>query len=82
VQLRQIQILHCIRQAEIGGDSQFADGFQVADQLRDEHKHLYDALCTYPIEYIDWGVGAAGHREDYRFQMAAMWRTIEYDHFL
>lgn len=67
----EVQILHVVRQAGKGGDSQFVDGFHVASLLKEERPEIYETLTRYPIEYIDWG------EFRYAYEFAAKWRVVE-----
>ena len=51
----QIQMLHCIEQAGEGGDSQFVDGVNIAEQLRRDHPVEYQLLRTVQIDFRDAG---------------------------
>ncbi|XP_038052331.1 gamma-butyrobetaine dioxygenase-like [Patiria miniata] len=50
-----IQMLHCIQQAGEGGDSQFVDGLNIAEQLRRDHPAEYQLLRTLQIDFRDAG---------------------------
>jgi gamma-butyrobetaine dioxygenase len=69
----QTQILHCLNQAGRGGENQFSDGFQVAEQIRTERPDVFRTLTDTLVEYVDWG------KADYRFQMAQAWPVIRLD---
>ncbi|MDB6088638.1 MAG: hypothetical protein JWN85_1422 [Gammaproteobacteria bacterium] len=46
-----IQLLFCLKSNVIGGESVFADGFRVAEDLRTEHPAAFNLLNTHGIEY-------------------------------
>ncbi|CAD5214345.1 unnamed protein product [Bursaphelenchus xylophilus] len=46
-----IQVLHCLRQANEGGENIFVDGFAAAEQLKKERPDLFDVLATTPVEH-------------------------------
>ncbi|XP_071947705.1 gamma-butyrobetaine dioxygenase-like [Antedon mediterranea] len=50
-----IQILHCIQSSEHGGSNEFADGFKVADDLRQKDPDIYDILSSVHINFVDEG---------------------------
>ena len=41
---RQVQLLHCIRQSNDGGETTFSDGFAVATKLREYFPETFDIL--------------------------------------
>lgn len=51
-----VQWLHCIKQSEIGGESELSDGFNAAEQLRKRDPAAFDTLCRVPFDYNDIGV--------------------------
>jgi gamma-butyrobetaine dioxygenase len=46
-----IQLLSCLKNSVIGGESIFADGFRVAEDLRAMHTQAFKLLSTHPIVY-------------------------------
>ncbi|XP_038052337.1 gamma-butyrobetaine dioxygenase-like [Patiria miniata] len=52
-----IQMLHCIEQTSdaSGGASQFVDGLQVAEQVRQEFPEMYQTLRTLEVDFRDKG---------------------------
>jgi gamma-butyrobetaine dioxygenase len=46
-----LQLLHAIETAEVGGESQFVDGFAHAETLRSEAPAKFAALATTPVEF-------------------------------
>jgi gamma-butyrobetaine dioxygenase len=46
-----VQLLFCLRSDVKGGDSVFADGFRVAEALRESDPAAFDLLATQPVEY-------------------------------
>ena len=46
-----IQLLFCLRNSVVGGESVFADGFRVAEDLRDADPEAFRLLSTQPVEY-------------------------------
>jgi gamma-butyrobetaine dioxygenase len=46
-----IQLLFCLKSSVIGGESVFADGFRVAQDLRSAHPEAFHLLSTHAIEY-------------------------------
>jgi len=54
----QLQLLHCLRAAEEGGDSIVVDGFYAAERLRREAPEDFDLLTRYavPFRYVERGV--------------------------
>lgn len=56
-----VQFLHCLVNGATGGESQFVDGFAVAEALRDEDAALFDILATTPVEFRN-----KARRSDYR----------------
>jgi gamma-butyrobetaine dioxygenase len=69
----EVQILHAVRAAGTGGDSEFCDGFRVAELMKEEKPEYYQLLCKHPIEFVDHG------RQTFKFQFASRWRTFTYD---
>ena len=56
-----VQFLHCLVNDATGGESQFVDGFAVAEALRDEDPALFEILSTTPVEFRN-----KARRSDYR----------------
>ena len=51
-----MQMLHCIRQTPTeGGDNQFADTFNVAEQMKEEYPGYYKILCETPVDFYEVG---------------------------
>ncbi|XP_069037821.1 gamma-butyrobetaine dioxygenase [Lepisosteus oculatus] len=50
-----VQFLHCIRQAEEGGQSEVVDGFNAANQLRRENPEAFRILSSLRIDFTDTG---------------------------
>jgi len=46
-----VQLLFCLKSDVIGGDSVFADGFRVAQDLRASDPEAFELLNTQPLEY-------------------------------
>ncbi len=44
-----IQMLHCLEQASVGGQSFLVDGFACAHKLRETNSELFDILVKYPV---------------------------------
>ena len=56
-----MQILHCIEQASSeGGESQFVDGFYVAQQLKENDPETFNLLSTTRFQFVDLGKDAFG----------------------
>lgn len=47
----QIQILHCLRQSEQGGESLFSDTYRAAKLVRQEGNSLLQSLIEFPVTY-------------------------------
>ncbi len=59
--MTQIQFLHCINQYNMdGGDSEFADGFRVADAIRRRHTEEWELLTGQPVQFWDVGTDIKG----------------------
>ena len=57
----QIQMLHCIKQADgEGGDNTLVDGFKIANDLRQSAPELFDILTKELVEFYDSGTDALG----------------------
>lgn len=50
-----VQFLHCIRQAEQGGESEVVDGFHMAEQLRREDPEAFNILSSLRVDFTDSG---------------------------
>ncbi|XP_065123739.1 gamma-butyrobetaine dioxygenase [Paramisgurnus dabryanus] len=50
-----VQFLHCIRQAEQGGESEVVDGFHMAEQLRMEDPEAFNILSSVRVDFTDSG---------------------------
>ncbi|XP_061526298.1 gamma-butyrobetaine dioxygenase isoform X3 [Phycodurus eques] len=50
-----VQFLHCIGQAEEGGDSEVVDGFHAAEQLRAEDPEAFRTLTSLVVDFTDTG---------------------------
>ena len=49
-------MLHCIKQFEgEGGDSEFVDGFRVAEQMKEVDPESYEIMKKVPIDFYDIG---------------------------
>lgn len=46
-----VQLLFCLKNGVSGGESVFADGFRVAQDIRDADPQAFQLLSTHPIEY-------------------------------
>lgn len=46
-----VQLLHCIRPADEGGGSMFCDGFNAAEQLRDQQPLDFEILTSTPAQF-------------------------------
>lgn len=53
VYVTQVQMLHCIKQAGEGGDNIFADGFQVAHDMRRDGPDSFNLLANTPVQFTD-----------------------------
>jgi gamma-butyrobetaine dioxygenase len=47
----RIQVLHCLENGCLGGDSLFSDGIRAAHELRIRHPHAYQALTEVPVDF-------------------------------
>ncbi len=51
-----VQFLHCIKQYEMeGAENEFADGFHLAEIIRNEYPEDWKTLTTVPIDFQDVG---------------------------
>ena len=48
-------MLHCIEQAGEGGENQFVDGVNIAEQLKRDYPEEYQILRTTQIDFRDAG---------------------------
>ena len=66
----QIQMLHCIEQADsTGGENQFVDGLNVSEQVRREYPDSYELLRTREIDFRDVGTDYRTYHLKYRRPM-------------
>ena len=77
----QVQILMCISQVPTkGGESEFADGFHVAEQMRQRYPEEFKLLTEMPVRFFDIG---ADYYEYHKLHTAptiewvelALWRS-------
>lgn len=47
----RLQVFHCTKQAETGGDTLLLDGFKAAQLLKEHNNQFYEALISTPIEW-------------------------------
>ncbi|KAK3528435.1 hypothetical protein QTP86_034248 [Hemibagrus guttatus] len=50
-----VQFLHCLQQAEQGGESEVVDGFHMAELLRRKDPEAFNTLSSLYIDYTDVG---------------------------
>lgn len=50
-----MQFLHCINQAEKGGESEVVDGFHMAEQLQEEDPEAFRTLTSLRVDFTDTG---------------------------
>lgn len=62
-----LQFLLCRENGATGGDSIMADGFRIAEALRDEAPELFEALSTLPMEFRN-----RARTSDYRVRVPAI----------
>ncbi|XP_075423404.1 gamma-butyrobetaine dioxygenase isoform X2 [Ascaphus truei] len=68
-----VQFLHCLKQAETGGESELVDGFYVCNKLREQNPEAFNILTSAQIDFTDTGV-------DYcDFSLQSKQRIIELD---
>ncbi|XP_053576363.1 gamma-butyrobetaine dioxygenase [Bombina bombina] len=68
-----VQFLHCLKQAESGGESEVVDGFHVCHKLREQNPEAFDVLTSTQVDFTDTGV-------DYcDFALQSKQRIIELD---
>ncbi|XP_066439319.1 gamma-butyrobetaine dioxygenase [Eleutherodactylus coqui] len=68
-----VQFLHCLKQAETGGESEVVDGFHVCNRLRKQNPEAFNILTSTQIDFTDTGV-------DYcDFSLQSKQRIIELD---
>ena len=48
-------MLLCVKQSSVGGENEFTDGFQVAEQLRKEDPDTFRILSEIGVYYSDIG---------------------------
>uniref|UniRef100_UPI00398F3D0E gamma-butyrobetaine dioxygenase n=1 Tax=Pristiophorus japonicus TaxID=55135 RepID=UPI00398F3D0E len=69
-----VQFLHCMKQAEVGGESEMVDGFHVANLLRQLNPEAFRILTSVLVDFTDTGV-------DYcNFSLQSKHRIIDLDH--
>ncbi|XP_069078062.1 gamma-butyrobetaine dioxygenase [Pleurodeles waltl] len=51
-----VQFLHCLRQAETGGESEVIDGFHACSQLRKQNPEAFHILSSTSVDFNDIGV--------------------------
>ncbi|KAM4744917.1 gamma-butyrobetaine dioxygenase [Anableps anableps] len=51
-----VQFLHCINQAEEGGESEVVDGFHMAEQLQGEDPEAFRILTSLRVDFTDTGM--------------------------
>ncbi|XP_053305146.1 gamma-butyrobetaine dioxygenase [Spea bombifrons] len=69
-----VQFLHCLKQAESGGESEMVDGFHVCHQLREQNPEAFNILTSTQVDFTDTGV-------DYcDFALQSKQQIIELDH--
>ncbi|XP_069479606.1 gamma-butyrobetaine dioxygenase [Ambystoma mexicanum] len=51
-----VQFLHCLKQAELGGESEVIDGFHVCNQLREQNPEAFHVLSSTVVDFTDIGV--------------------------
>ena len=67
-----MQMLHCLTQTpSAGGESEFADGFYVAETLRKDDPEAFHTLTTVPMQFFDWRAGR------YKYQRKPMIRSVD-----
>ncbi|XP_075044106.1 gamma-butyrobetaine dioxygenase [Mixophyes fleayi] len=68
-----VQFLHCLKQAETGGESEVVDGFHICNQLREQNPDAFSILTSTQIDFTDTGI-------DYcDFSLQSKQRIIELD---
>ncbi|KAM4017121.1 gamma-butyrobetaine dioxygenase isoform 1-T3 [Anomaloglossus baeobatrachus] len=68
-----VQFLHCLKQAESGGESEVVDGFHVCDKLRKQNREAFNILTSTQIDFTDTGVDFCD------FSLQSKQRIIELD---
>nr|XP_033783768.1 gamma-butyrobetaine dioxygenase [Geotrypetes seraphini]XP_033783769.1 gamma-butyrobetaine dioxygenase [Geotrypetes seraphini] len=51
-----VQFLHCLKQAEVGGESEVVDGFHVCNQLKELDPEAFHILSSVLVDFTDTGV--------------------------
>ncbi|XP_034039570.1 gamma-butyrobetaine dioxygenase [Thalassophryne amazonica] len=51
-----LQVLHCINQAQEGGESEMVDGFHMAELLKREDPEAFHTLSTLQVDFTDKGM--------------------------
>ncbi|GCB67756.1 hypothetical protein scyTo_0005198, partial [Scyliorhinus torazame] len=69
-----LQLLHCIKPADVGGETIIVDGFHVANQLRQVNPEAFRLLTSVLVDYTDMGV------DSYDFSLQSKQRIIDLDH--
>lgn len=61
-----VQVFHCLKPAEEGGETVLVDGFAVAETLRTRHPEHFDLLSRMPVahHYIEGGFDEPPERVD------------------
>ncbi|XP_071947758.1 gamma-butyrobetaine dioxygenase-like [Antedon mediterranea] len=60
-----IQLLHGIKVSDIGGESEFVDGFKVAYDLKRDDPDTFRILSTVPVGFSDQGIDEVSKSEYY-----------------
>ncbi|XP_071809649.1 gamma-butyrobetaine dioxygenase-like [Asterias amurensis] len=68
-----IQMLHCIEQAGEGGENQFVDGVNIAEQLKRDYPEEYQILRSTQIDFRDAG------DDHLRYHLKSRRPMIQYD---
>ncbi|XP_049326944.1 gamma-butyrobetaine dioxygenase [Astyanax mexicanus] len=50
-----VQFLHCLQQAQQGGESEAVDGFHMAELLRKDHPDAFNTLSSLRVDFTDTG---------------------------
>ncbi|CAH2326152.1 gamma-butyrobetaine dioxygenase [Pelobates cultripes] len=68
-----VQFLHCLKQAETGGESEMVDGFHICHKLREQNPKAFNILTSTQVDFTDIGT-------DYcDFSLQSKQRIIELD---
>ncbi|MTI08533.1 trimethyllysine dioxygenase [Curvivirga aplysinae] len=78
-----LQMLHCIEYKAEGGLSVFADGFKVAEVIKNEDSDLFDALTTMNVtgRYLEPGVNLQSSRPVVRLDERGNYKQVSYNNF-